>query len=183
MEEERRQKKNEIRESQIDNRSTNNIKVKRHIFPKKEKPEKEILTNLDDKNKIYRNELQSPKHLKIKEENNFEKLDHIGKGNVINVSENKYKNYSIGEEDINKIRNSLSLDAIKKGLPTKIKIFKCVIWKNIKPDSNEKTLESFIRRNGTHLFERGGYVVNLPSKHNSISNEISTSNVKSFDEK
>ena len=115
--------------------------------------------------------------------NNFEKLDHIGKGNVINVSENKYKNYSIGEEDINKIRNSLSLDAIKKGLPTKIKIFKCVIWKNIKPDSNEKTLESFIRRNGTHLFERGGYVVNLPSKHNSISNEISTSNVKSFDEK
>ena len=86
----------------------------------------------------------------------------------------------------NQVRNSLmSLGEGKKnkGRSTKIKIYKCVLWKNIYPYVTEETIKGFIRRSGSQLFEKGGFVIKLPSKHNSLSNNISVKTFENIDEK
>jgi hypothetical protein len=96
------------------------------------------------------------------------------------------EDYDNMKEIENQLRNSLmSLGEGKKnkGKSTKIKIYKCVLWKNIYPYVNEDTIKSFIRRSGSQLFEKGGFVFKLPSKHNSIDNNISVNNFDGDDEK
>jgi hypothetical protein len=70
-----------------------------------------------------------------------------------------------------------------KGKSTKIKIYKCVLWKNIYPYVTEDTIKGFIRRSGSQLFEKGGFVIKLPSRHNSVINNISVNNFENIDEK
>jgi hypothetical protein len=103
----------------------------------------------------------------------------------------KFINYSEddneeGEEDYYlskmrnlKIRNKSTLqnnlsESYIKGLPTKIKIYKCVVWKNNDPTIDEETIKHILRRNNSLLLKHGGFIVKLPqtktfkSKHSKI---------------
>jgi len=87
--------------------------------------------------------------------------------------------------DNNNIRNNLSINqgvgfdynngtitvGNNRGKSTKIKIYKCVIWKNTNPNIDENTIKNIIRRSGSQILNNGGFVINL-SRHNSLSNNI-----------
>ena len=50
------------------------------------------------------------------------------------------------------------------GVPTKIQIYKCVVWKNTDPSLDEETIKKMIHRSGSQIFNRGGFIVKLPQK-------------------
>ena len=88
--------------------------------------------------------------------------------------EDDKKNISSEFKNVIDFRNSIISLGMSRGKSTKIKIYKCVVWKNYDPNVNEKTIENFIRRSGSQIFEKGGFIMKLPSKHNILSNNIST---------
>ena len=49
----------------------------------------------------------------------------------------------------------------KRYLPTKLKIFKCVIYKNLDPNVDETTIKTMLHRNGSQIMENGGFVIKL----------------------
>ena len=53
-------------------------------------------------------------------------------------------------------------ESLLRGMPTKIKIFKCVVWKSSDPTVNEDTIKHILHRSGSQILERGGFVVKLP---------------------
>ncbi len=65
---------------------------------------------------------------------------------------------SKGEDTIN-ISKTFKRSSLK---PTKIKVFKCVVWKNTDPTIDEDTLKTILHRSGSQIFERGGFVLKLP---------------------
>ena len=50
----------------------------------------------------------------------------------------------------------------KRYLATRIKIYKCVIYKNMDPNVNENTIKNMLHRNGSQILENGGFVMKLP---------------------
>ena len=81
------------------------------------------------------------------------------------------KNNTISQND-----NLISIlsQNFREGLPTKIKIYKCVVWKNSDPTVNEESIKNFIHRSGSQLLKKGGFVMKLPqnksfkAKHENI---------------
>ena len=45
---------------------------------------------------------------------------------------------------------------------TKIKIYKCVIWKNLDSSIDEDTIQNILHRIGSHLLKNGGFIVKFP---------------------
>jgi hypothetical protein len=54
--------------------------------------------------------------------------------------------------------------SLLRGMPTKIKIFKCVVWKNNDPTISEDTIKHILHRSGSQILERGGFVIKLPKE-------------------
>jgi hypothetical protein len=97
----------------------------------------------------------------LKEDLKYSELNKKGKMRYENESEEtdenktkKYKkqkvNISIdGDEYGERLFSESNIDSInfhKKGLPTKIKIFKCVVWKNTDPDLSEEVIKSLFHK-------------------------------------
>jgi hypothetical protein len=59
------------------------------------------------------------------------------------------------------VNNEKPLYTSKRYLPTKLKIFKCVIYKNLGPNVNETTIKNILHRNGSQIMENGGFVIKL----------------------
>ena len=74
-------------------------------------------------------------------------------------------NVNVYEKKIIKHQASISSDKpiyiSKRYLPTKIKIYKCLIYKNFDPNVNEETIKTAIKRNGSHMFDKGGFFFKL----------------------
>ena len=62
----------------------------------------------------------------------------------------------------------------KEGLPTKIKVYKCVFWKNSDYNVNEESIKNFLHKSCSNFFNKGGFVMKLPknksfkAKHENI---------------
>ena len=71
----------------------------------------------------------------------------------------KKKNKTVRHQ--NALINEKPLYTSKRFLPTKLKIFKCVIYKNLDPNVNENTIKNVLHRNGSQILENGGFVIKL----------------------
>ena len=63
----------------------------------------------------------------------------------------------------NSLRSNLS-ESFLRGMPTKIKVYKCVIWRNIAPGVNEDTIKNILHRSGSQILKKGGFIVKLSKK-------------------
>lgn len=117
------------------------------------------------------------KNLKIEvndENGNYQDIE-----NKIAITEN-IQNYNKHQQDIIneqeepklKIDNLSTLNNFNN-LPANIKIYKCIIWKSTNPNVNENTISGVIRRTGSQILDRGGFVMKLPQKHQRSGSEIS----------
>ena len=113
-------------------------------------------------------------------EDEEEERDYVDtdKFNMIKKKKNKYRLYGSDEEeegDYNTKKRDLTYkyndtlisnlsESFSKGRPTKIKIFKCVVWRNVSPGVNEDTIKNILRKSGSQIFEKGGFVVKLPKE-------------------
>ena len=75
-------------------------------------------------------------------------------GNEENEFGIKKKKLDFRNEEI--LRSNLS-ETFRKEMPTKIKLYKCVIWRNIAPGVNEDTIKHILHRSGS----QGGFVKKL----------------------
>ena len=57
----------------------------------------------------------------------------------------------------NEISSEKQIYTSKRYLATKLKIFKCVIYKNLDPNVNEESIKNMLKRNGSQ-----GFVIKLP---------------------
>ena len=81
----------------------------------------------------------------------------------INVGEKKKKHLFRHEGSL---KSNLSESYLfGKGMPVKIKIYKCVIWKNVNPNVNTDTIKRILNRSGSQILKKGGFVVKLPIKN------------------
>ena len=109
---------------------------------------------------------------KIKIEKNEEEEDLINNYNTNIYEKNSYdenyletdyiikkKNKTVRHQ--NALINEKPLYTSKRFLPTKLKIFKCVIYKNLDPNVNENTIKNVLHRNGSQILENGGFVIKL----------------------
>ena len=67
----------------------------------------------------------------------------------------KKKNKTVKHQ--NSISSEKQIYTSKRYLPTKLKIFKCVIYKNLDPNVNEESIKNMLKRNGSQ-----GFVIKLP---------------------
>ena len=51
----------------------------------------------------------------------------------------------------------------KRYLATKLKIYKCVIYKNMDPNMDEGDIKKMLHRNGSQIMENGGFIIKLPN--------------------
>ena len=88
-------------------------------------------------------------------------LDLIGR----NGEENEFgiKSQKIDLRHKGSLKSNLS-ESFLSGIPTKIKIYKCVIWRNIAPGVNEDTIKQILHRSGSQILKKGGFVVKLKKK-------------------
>ena len=70
----------------------------------------------------------------------------------------RMRNLTYKHEDA--LRSNLS-ESLINGKPTKVKVYRCVIWKNLDPQINEDTIRLILRRSGSHLFKHGGFIMKL----------------------
>ena len=91
------------------------------------------------------------------------KMNKYGKSWKEKDEEYDYNNLTV--KDQNSIISKLT-ESFQKGVgrPTKIKIYKCVVWKNTDPTIDEETIKKMLHRSGSQIFKRGGFVVKLPQK-------------------
>ena len=110
-------------------------------FEKKKKQEKQLSQSEQITNKIY-----------------------INKEQVKSTRTVNYKTY--GEMNEENLSNSYA----KRGLSTKIKIYKCVIWKNNDPTLDENDIKKIIRRTGSLIFNKESLIIKLPKTFHQRSN-------------
>ena len=137
------QKRDSKIESDFSNKDGYNIKIYQKKKLSRSKIDDINQQDLDSKNKgLYlfennKNEKEEDKYNEFKDKNNaFSQKDNL----------------------ISKLSEAFQRD----GLPTKIKIYKCVVWKNSDPKVNEDTIKNFIHRSGSELLNKGGFVMKLP---------------------
>ena len=134
----------------------------------------------DDNNKnrklIYQKKIFSRNDIEDKKEQNiYEKNKYVKNFKNIVTSNYESTENEKDEEDSSVFRkknltfkhndtliSNLSESFLRGGRPTKIKIYKCVVYKNLDPDFNEETIKNFMRRSGSQIFKNGGFIVKLP---------------------
>ena len=122
-------------------------------------------------------------NIKLDEDNSSQYLDEEDMYNKFRKKVNKFaselKEQKEGEDYYNK--KSLSIkhqNTIKSNLSesflkgTKIKIYKCVVWKSLDPKINEDTIRLLLRRSGSQLLKNGGFVMKLPQKKKAYKTNI-----------
>ena len=122
------------------------------------------------KKKLSRIDNEDKKEQIMDEENKYiKKFKNIVVNNYENVENEKdeedssifrKKNLTVKHNDT--LISNLSETFQRGGRPTKIKIYKCVVYKNLDPSVNEETIKSFMRRSGSQIFTNGGFIVKLP---------------------
>ena len=163
----------------IEQQPNNEIsKIPKKIVKKDEEREKTELADKEDKDELFVNNNNkniidgtniNNSLLKRKSRIFFGKKKNIN----IKIYSNNNTDESDNENNINKknyrhkysdtFSSNLS-EAMLKGIPTKIKIFKCVVWKNDDPTVSEDTIKHILRRSGSQILEKGGFVVKLPNE-------------------
>ena len=107
--------------------------------------------------------------IKVSRENKYVDIfnDKMIKKYDINKDEEKEDEYSKYRENNDMLNNKSTLlsnlsETFKLGgRPTKIKIYKCVIWKNLDPNDNED-IKNIMHRSSSQLYNNGGFIVKLP---------------------
>ena len=134
---------------------------KRKRFGKKLAEEEENeKQNINNENRIISSYgKKSNKFNKSPSEENLLSYDNIKK--TYSINQNVGFDFNNGTITVGNIR----------GKSTKIKIYKCVIWKNTNPNIDENTIKNMIRRSGSQILNNGGFVINL-SRNNSLSTKI-----------
>ena len=191
--------------------------------PEKEKSEKELSSKFSKKkreskevdkyNESNESELDSKKfykknlNIQTKEELNENVKQKLKESIFNNNRELKIKGYkdkmtNLSEEKdqyINKEKNLDDLSISKNGLSTKLRIYRCVVWKNTDPDMNEDILETinhyrnrsqkgnknFINKLPQRLHFQGYFSANnifeqIKTEENHIENESNNNNFKKF---
>ena len=91
---------------------------------------------------------------KKKQKYNMDLIDQNKEENEFGIKKKKliFRN----EENL---KTTLS-ESFINGMPTKVKVYKCVIWRNIRPGVNEDTIKHILQRSGSQR----GLAVNLDKK-------------------
>ena len=71
----------------------------------------------------------------------------------------RMRNLTYRHED--NLRSSNLSESFINGKPTKIKVYRCVVWKNLDPEINEDTIRLILNRSGSHLLRHGGVIMKL----------------------
>jgi hypothetical protein len=93
--------------------------------------------------------------------------DKMIKKHDINIDEEKEDEYSRYRDNNIVLNNKSTLlsnlsETFKLGgRPTKIKIYKCVIWKNLDPNDSED-IKNKMHRSSSQLYNNGGFIVKIP---------------------
>ena len=74
------------------------------------------------------------------------------------ISESNFKKIQYTQEE----KNIDDLISIKKNLPLKIKIFKCIIYKNTDPSLNEEQVEDIIHKRNKSQGINKSLIIKLP---------------------
>ena len=171
----------ELKEDNDKDDSIKNIFIRKKQQIKEEEEQKQ--TNEEIKPKAYK---KSRFRMKLEEEeenekqsvnNENKKISLFGKqSNKYNKSPSKELITSYDDHNIKKNLQDNGFDfkngtITVRGKSTRIKIYKCVIWKNTDPNIDENTIRNMIRRSGSQILNNGGFVINL-SRHNSLSKNI-----------
>ena len=154
------------------------IQIKRTI--KMESDSNRSETSDGFKGKIYQKKKLNIRKEKIDDDTN--QINMGGENKYVNIFKDRMiKKYDINKNEENEdeyykyknnnndlIRNQSTLinnlsEAFKlDGRPTKIKIYKCVIWKNLNP--NVEDIKNIIHRSSSQIFNSGKYVVKPKNK-------------------
>ena len=99
---------------------------------------------------------------KMRYENEFEDRTKKYKKQKVNISidEDEYGDRLFSESNIN------SGIFPRKGLPTKIKIYKCVVWKNTDPDLTEEAIKSLFHKRNKSQGLNSSFIMKLPDGMN-----------------
>ena len=89
----------------------------------------------------------------IKKQMNNNSFDELDKEIDYYTTKKNKKNLSVKHQT--SITSDKPLYTSKRYLATKMKIFKCVIYKNLDPNVNESTFKNMVNKNG-------GFVIKLP---------------------
>ena len=137
---------NEINTSDLPEKPIRRIYIKK----KGEVKEDEDFSKYNTNNNIN---IYEKKIIKKKLENNYENnYDDIDKESDYYI---KRKNKTLKHQ--NSISSDKPIYTSKRYLATKLKIFKCVIYKNLDPNVNEESIKNMLHRNGSQ-----GFVIKLP---------------------
>ena len=131
------------------------INIKTDFYNKNE--EEEESETYDSKYKSKRNK---KKYINYFDEDNEE-------GEEYDYYKSKMRNLKIRNKST--LQSHLS-ESFIKGVPTKIKIYKCVVWKNTDPTIDEETIKHILHRNNSQLLKHGGFIVKLPQTRTYKSN-------------
>ena len=132
------------------------------LFNGKKYGKKKISIDLDDDN-LKRKYNEDEGLYDNDKFNSFKK--HKGKKNIEQWEDdnNLFSKRNLTFKYSDTLMSNLSASLLK-GMPTKIKIFKCVVWKNNDPTISEDTIKHILHRSGSQILERGGFVIKLPKE-------------------
>ena len=131
---------NEINTSEISEQPIRRIYIKKKGETKENEDFSKYNTNIN----IYEKKI-----IKKKLENNYDDKDKETDFYI------KKKNKTLKHQ--NSISSEKQIYTSKRYLATKLKIFKCVIYKNLDPNVNEESIKNMLHRNGSQ-----GFVIKLP---------------------
>ena len=97
----------------------------------------------------------------IKKQINNNSFDEKDKEIDYYTTKKNKKNLSVRHQT--SITSDKPLYTSKRYLATKMKIFKCVIYKNLDPNADENTIKNMLHRNGSQIMENGGFIIKLPN--------------------
>ena len=106
----------------------------------------------EDLNSNYSNNIYEKKIIKKGIDNNSFDQNYIDTDYIV-----KKKNKTVRNQ--NALITEKPLYTSKRYLPMKLKIFKCVIYKNFDPNVNENSIKTMLHRNGSQIMENGGFVI------------------------
>ena len=147
-------------------------------FTKKKLSEKEEKTENEKEEIGYKKKKFNKKKMNIlTDEDMVQNMENVYKKTLLNTIDKKAKKYkkkflnlSDEEEDeyanLNEDKNLNNLSFSTSKLATKIKIFKCVIWKNTDPDINEDILKTILHYRNRSQGLNKSFIIKLPKDLN-----------------
>ena len=145
----------ENEKGKIANENMFNKNRKSEIFKNKSKKQNYVEES-ENNNNISTKKLK--KSLKINTEENID----IEESNEINTNVNNLEENTKKMRNIQKNQNINDILLINKNLPLKIKIYKCLIYKNTDPDINEETIEDILLKRNKSLGRNDSFILKLP---------------------